>query len=110
MKITKVMKLAVLRRMRTKVRKGWIKRSYDGFTDSGKPGVCVLGAMRASLRELYPELVINGYGEDQFAEKLSLTKAASDRGFTAVYRWNDHPNTRKADVLRLLDEKIGELT
>jgi len=109
-RFTRDMKRRILVRMRTRIRRGWVQGAYYGMTESGKPGVCLLGAMRQSLLELYPEIATqHGFRYDELSKRISLDRAVRRRGYKEVYTFNDDPKTRKADVLRLLDKKIGEL-
>lgn len=113
-RFTKQNKLKVLRRMRELLgrRGGWIK----GMADNGRGGFCLLGAESVALAELTGEREQVAWRYDKAGRKLSLDRAARDRGYDLdvgnaypVALFNDAKKTRKKDVLALIDEKIAEL-
>lgn len=118
--LNKKQKLAVLKRARTILRRpgAWTKLRYATFTPKGQRCYCARGAVGQAMIDLgfdkglgLVELagrVPNSISLEKTARKQYLQKFGGRRG-GGIIQLNDHPTTKKKDVLRLFDTKIAEL-
>lgn len=130
MKLTKEYKLAIAKRARKLIKKGWTKGTWEGKTWKGNPTYCLEGACNqaaidvlgekqavavgAAFRSFSGEIRVNS--DPRFTRRLSVTKAArkyAKEKFGIVVgsanAMNDNKKTRKADVVAVLDNYIAEL-
>lgn len=129
--LTKQKKLAILKGMRSRLAKskGWVQGQlkttyYDTYAFGAERkvtgyGFCLAGAAADALEEMegVEKLSELGMTEEELMRRLSVNTLANAKlassgikreGF-ATFAFNDHRDTRKRDVLALVDEKIAEL-
>lgn len=117
MQLSKREKLAVLKLAREKIGApyGWVKRRFRSETYSpSKHGwvesYCIGAACQVAAHELFPKRTMNeGTHSTVIADRISLKQAVIAKGYPDVVKFNDHPKTKKKDVLALMDSRIAEL-
>jgi hypothetical protein len=110
--IGKRTKVELLRRARALLArpKGWDKgweRLNDGYE---YPAYCLGSACQVAAQEmdLFRPGQETNYSTD-VADQISLLKLVRERGYGSVVSFNDSRDTRKKDVLAVIDERIAQL-
>lgn len=115
MRMKKAQKIELLKRVRKMIArpKGWSKGSWSTRNlDREYPAYCLAAACQVAANEigLMPDM-----GGDftifstEVADHVSLKKVVQSRGFGYVPGFNDHDDTRRKDVLSVIDERIAQL-
>ncbi len=84
----------VARRAADRVEGGWCRSSYMRLI-AGEPHYCTVGAIEASARD------VDTMGEVQ-RRALAIINEESDHQFGGLLGWNDRPERRREQVVRVL--------
>jgi hypothetical protein len=111
--IKKQQKVELLKRVRKMLArpKGWAKGSWElSNPDRSYPAYCLATACQVAAVEM--DLVQPGmqlkYHTD-VANEISLLKLVKQRDSYSIPNFNDRDETKKKDVLALIDERIAQL-
>lgn len=119
--LKKQQKVELLKRVRRMLArpKGWSNEGWEiANTDRSYNAYCLGAACQIVAREMDAFRAPDESGQFVFgsdtystkvAEEISLLKIVKERGFWSIAGFNDAEQTKKKDVLAVIDERIAQL-